>query len=127
MGASAARAGVRLVLDHHYATAIAIRLRDGGHDVVAAIEQGWETESDESLLVICDEEMRVLVTNNVGDLTVIVRRWAVEGRQHAGLVFTSDASMPRGRSTIGRDVEALDALLRSHPMDDAFTDRIHWL
>lgn len=127
MGAPAARAGVKLALDHHYATAIAIQLREQGHDAVAAVEQGWETESDEALLVICEEQRRALLTNNVGDFTVIARRWAVEGRRHAGLVFTSDASMPRSRMTIGRYVETLAGLLRSHPEDGSFIDRTHWL
>ncbi len=118
---------MKVALDHHYATAIAIQLRERGYDAVAAVEQGWETESDEALLVICQEQQRALVTNNVGDFTVIARRWAVEGRPHAGLVFTSDASMPRSRLTIGRYVDALAALLRSHPEDGSFIDRSHWL
>lgn len=127
MGAPAARAGVKLALDHHYATAIAVQLRERGHDAVAAVEQGWETEGDEALLVMCEAQRRALVTNNVGDFTVIARRWAVEGRRHAGLVFTSDASMPRSRRTIGRYVDALDDLLRWHPQDGSFLDRSHWL
>ena len=118
---------MRLALDHHYSTAIAVLLRELGHDVVAAIERGWEAEDDEALLVACEREERALLTNNVGDFVVIARRWAVEGRRHAGLVFTSDASMPRNRDTIGRYAEALDALLASHPKDDALADRTHWL
>lgn len=118
---------MKLALDHHYATAIAVQLRELGHDVVAAVEEGWETEGDEALLVICEEQGRTLVTNNVGDFTVIARRWAVEGRWHAGLVFTSDSSMPRGRGTIGRYVDALDVLVRLHLKDGSFVDRSHWL
>ena len=118
---------MKLVLDHHCATAIAIQIRERGHDAVAAVEQGWETETDESLLVMCEAQRRALVTNNVGDFTVIARQWAVEGRRQAGLVFTSDASMPRSRRTIGRYVNALDDLLRSHPEDGSFIERSHWL
>lgn len=118
---------MKLALDHHYSTSIALKLRERGHDVVAAIERSWEMEDDESLLAICDQDRRALLTNNVADFTTIARRWAVEGRQHSGLMFTSDASMPRNRRTIGRYVTALDKLLRSNPRDDAFTDRVHWL
>ena len=118
---------MRLALDNHYSPVIAQRLRETGHDVVAAVERGWEREDDERILAICAEEARALMTNDVADFTAIHRRWAGDGRAHAGLVFTSDASMPRGRAAIGRFVGAIDALLRLHPGEDAFKDRVHWL
>lgn len=127
MGAPATGAGVKLVLDHHYSTQIVVQLRKRRCDVIAALERGWEQEDDEALLSLCAGEQRALVTNNVADFTVVVRRWALEGRHHAGLIFTSDASLPRGRNTIGRYVEALQGLIRANPGEEAFTDRVHWL
>ena len=127
MGAPATRSRVKLALDHHYSPTIATELRARGHDVIAVIERGWETEPDESLLALCAQDVRAFLTNNVGDFTVIARRWAVEGRQHSGLVLASDASMPRARRTIGRYVEALDALLRANPAPAAFVERVSWL
>ena len=118
---------MRLALDHHYSTAIAIQLRSRGHDVIAVIERGWEAEGDELLLRLCEQEQRGLVTNNVADFMTIARRWAIEGRSHAGLIFSSDASMPRARAAIGLFVRALDDLLSSHAPDDALRDRVHWL
>lgn len=118
---------MKLALDHHYSPQIAIGLRDRGYDVVAAVEKGWESQEDELLLELCEAESRALVTNNVGDFIVIARQWAAQGRQHAGLILTSDASLPRGRDTIGRYIAALDALLAANEADGAFTDRIHWL
>ena len=118
---------MKLALDHHCSTAIATQLRERGFDVAAAIERGWETEDDEALLAVCDREQRALVTNNVGDFTVIVQGWAIEARRHSGLIFSSDVSMPRGRQTIGRYVEVLEELLRANPRDDALTDRVQWL
>jgi hypothetical protein len=118
---------VRLALDNHYSPRIASRLRDKGHDAVAAIERGWEMESDDALLTVGHGEHRALLTNNVADFVVVTRRWAVDGRSHSGLVFTSDASLPRGRNTIGRYVQVLDRLLKSLPDDDALVDQIRWL
>ena len=118
---------MRLALDNHYSPRIATHLRELGHDVVAAIERGWEAEDDEPLLMVCHDERRALVTNDVVDFVAIVRRWVVEGQAHSGLIFTSDDSMPRGRGAIGRYVEALDSLLRANPGVDAFAERVHWL
>jgi hypothetical protein len=113
--------------DRCRSTHIAIRLRERGHDVIAAVERGWEAEDDEALLDLCETDGRALVTNNVAEFMAIARRWAMQGHRHAGLVFTSDASMPRSRDTIGRYVEALDALLKAHPAGNSFADRVHWL
>ncbi len=98
-----------------------------GHDAVAVVERGWHREPDEALHALCVAEQRTLLTNNVGDFMTIVRSWAVRGQQHGGLVFTSDASLPRTHATIGRYVKLLDALLREHPKPEEFVDRIRWL
>jgi predicted nuclease of predicted toxin-antitoxin system len=118
---------VRLALDHHYSLLIAEQFRDRGHDVVAVYERGWHQCSDEELLDRCAADDRVLLTNNVGDFVAIAQRWAAEGRPHAGLVFTSDASLPRTRATIGTYADLLEVLLRDNPGEVAFVDRIHWL
>jgi hypothetical protein len=118
---------VRLALDHHYSQLIAARLRERGYDVVTAYERRWHVLDDEQFLDRCAAERRSLVTNNVRDLATVVQRWAEEGRHHPGLVFTSDASLPRTHATIGTYIARLDELLTAHPGDIAFVDRIHWL
>jgi len=118
---------VRLALDYHYSPLIAEQLRDRGHDVIAARDAGWQAEDDEPLLELCGADRRVLLTNNVADFVVIARRWHAGGLSHHGLVFTSDARLPRTRETIGRYVDAIDVLMREHPSLDGFIDRIHWL
>lgn len=118
---------MRLALDHHYSALIAVELRGRGHDVLAAVERGWQASTDVELLAACAAESRALLTNNVPDFAVLARLWAAEGRAHHGLVFTSDRSLPRTRDTVGRYVALLDALAREHPSDDALLDRIVWL
>jgi hypothetical protein len=127
VGSAAAGASVKLALDHHYSHLIARELRDRGHDVRAVYELGWHQCSDDELLDRCAAAGRALLTNNVGDFIAITQRWAGEGRRHAGVAFTSDASLPRTHATIGTYVDLLQALLSEHPGEDAFVDRIHWL
>jgi hypothetical protein len=116
---------VKLALDHHYATAIADELRARGHDVTTALERGWHAEDDETLLRRCHEGGRALLTNNVADFITIAARWQSTGRSHAGIVFTSDASMPRSKRSIGLFGTALDTLLTAEP--DAITNQLRWL
>lgn len=118
---------MKIALDHHYSRAIAERLREEGHDVVAAVECGWEQVDDETLLGLCEADQRVLVTNNVADFAVIVQRWVEQGRSHPGLIFTSDVSLPRTRATIGKYIELLTALLLNESNSPKWVDRIHWL
>ena len=75
---------------------------------------------------LCATEGLTLITNNVADFERLTRQWGSEGRSHAGLVFTSDGSLPRSRDAIGHWVDRLDDLLRSNP-GDHFADRIQWL
>jgi len=118
---------VKIALDHHYSPVIAEQLRRRGYDAVAAVERGWEREDDEPLLAICAAEQRALVTNNVSDFTTIARQWATQGRSHTGLIFTSDASLPRTRATIGKYVQLHDTLVSEYEHANAFVDRVHWL
>jgi hypothetical protein len=127
MGAAPAGARVRLALDNHYPPVNAVKLRDDGYDVVAAIERSWHREEDEELLSLCARETRALMTNNVGDFMTIARSWLTTGRTHAGLIFTADSSLPRTKQAVGRYLGALTELLDANPKDDAFEDRIHWL
>jgi Domain of unknown function (DUF5615) len=127
MGAPAAGHSVKLMLDHHYPASITEQLRLRGRHVDAALGRGWHREPDEVLLTLCAAEQRTLLTNNVGDFMAIARNWAVSGQHHAGLIFTSHASLPRTHAAIGRYVQLLEALLDEYPDPDEFVDRIHWL
>ena len=118
---------MRLALDHHYSPAIAVALRDQGFDAVTVAQLGAAAEDDEPLLVLCRSEGRVLLTNNVADFAVILRRWQADGRAHHGVVFTSDSAYPRARAGIGVLVHALVALLTAYPEPDSLVDRALWL
>lgn len=118
---------MKLALDHHYSPLIAAKLRERGHDVVAAIDQEWDRLEDEQLLDKCSQQHRALLTKNVADFATIVRDWQAQGKPHGGLIYTSDHRWPRNKQMIGESVRALEEFLNAHPGEDAFTDRVHWL
>lgn len=106
---------------------IAESLRDKGHDAIAIIERGWQLESDESLLSLCRQENRALMTNNVSDFMPIHRLWQAQDLRHAGLILTSDKSLPRTRAGIGACILALETLFATHPATNALADQMLWL
>lgn len=118
---------MRLLLDEHYADEIAERVRERGHDAVTVFERGLKGSEDEALLVLCATERRALVTNNVRDFVPLARAWGAAGREHGGLLLTSDASLPRHRGGIGPLVQALAAVMDAHPGELDLADQVRWL
>jgi hypothetical protein len=43
--------------------------------------------SDAEILAACQEERRVFVTYDQGSIPGLLRHWAAEGRDHAGVIF----------------------------------------
>jgi predicted nuclease of predicted toxin-antitoxin system len=117
---------VKLVVDEMYSPVLAEQLRARGHDVVAVGEvAGLAGASDAALLDWAQRHRRALVTENAADFLPLHAAALQGGEPHAGIVFTSNASFPRGRaSTIGALVRALDTLMRETP--DIETD-VRWL
>ena len=118
---------MRLLLDEHYSPEIAAGLRAGGRDVITVSECGMTGADDQSVLEYAAREGRALLTNNVRHFAPLAERWAAEGRDHSGLMFTSDSSMPRARATIGVYVEALSGLMDAHAGEDALRNAVRWL
>lgn len=118
---------MRLILDEHFHRRIAQQLRDRGHDVVTVAEQGLRGSPDEDLLATAAGLGRALVTNNVADFVGLERRWAAEGLTHAGIIYTSDASLSRGADGIGEAVRRLERELANRPAEDALRNTSVWL
>ncbi len=119
---------MRLCIDELFTDLIARQLRDRGHDVIHVHERpGLSGAPDDVLVEVMAGERRAILTANVADFQQIAMRLAAEGAEHAGMLFTSDRSMPRSRNTTGAFLRALDAYLGEHPADDALANRIDWL
>jgi predicted nuclease of predicted toxin-antitoxin system len=118
---------VKLLLDEHYSNEIAAALRAGGHDAVTVSERGLKGIDDASLLTLATAEARSLMTNNARDFVPLAASWASSGDAHAGVLLTSDSSLPRGRGSIGRYVEILRSLMAANPGERALANQVRWL
>jgi len=118
---------MRLMLDIHHSPKAAERLRQAGHDVLAAAEDPRLTMlADDDLLRVATGDRRALVTENAKDFDRIVRTWASTGEHHAGVVFTSPRRFNRAQSSYPADlVAALGRLLSEPPPDER--NWVHWL
>ena len=82
------------------------------------------TQPHSVILAAAEDEDRVIVTQDLGDFRVLAAAEARSGRPHPALILTSDHRWPRAnRRTLGRLVNALDALLTS----DVAIEGEHWL
>lgn len=118
---------VKLLLDVHHSPRAAERLRDMGHDVVAAAsDHALCSLEEEELLRHSSAEGRAIVTENAKDFGLIVRTWATTGEQHAGVIFTSPRRFHRGSAAYPEDlVVALARLLDAPP--EVEKGWVHWL
>jgi len=118
---------VRLLLDAHHSPQAARRLRDQGHDVVAAADDPvLAALDDEELLRAAARDGRAVVTENARDFDRIVRDWSARGEHHAGAVFTSPRRYHRGSKSYPANlVRALTALVKEQP--ESGQDSVHWL
>ena len=95
--------------------AVAAGLRERGHDVVAVGEQRvLQGLSDRAILSVAQADDRVVVAEDRRDYRRIAAAEARSGQPQTALILTSNRRWPRANPrTVGRLVNALDALLRS--------------
>ena len=114
---------MKLLLDELYSKEIAQKLRDRGHDVCAVTEDpNLVGLGDDELIDRMIEDHRAIMTNNVADFVPLAA-----SKEHYGLIFTSDKSLPRSSKTVGLFVRLLDDLLNDHTGENALYDQIRWL
>lgn len=116
---------MRILLDEMWSPKIAIRLRDLGHDVIAAAERiDLRTKPDVVIFVFAQHDGRCVLTDNVGDFQHQAMLANARGESHHGLIFASSRRYSRHnpRNT-GLIVVALTGLLTS---DLDLTNQEHW-
>lgn len=101
-----------------YSGAIAIELRDRGHDVISVREMdpALAGAPDDEVLRAAVSGGHTLVTENVRDYRPLETALLIDGAHHHGIIYTTDRRFPRGDpQTVGQLVRALDAVLRDVP------------
>ena len=118
---------MRLLLDEMHAPAIADALTEASFDVVAvAADPSLRGSSDADLLDHAAATGRALVTENVGDFSVLAAARAVDGEPHADLIFTNPSRFNRATLAYpGNLIVALRTFLDDPPISgDSW---IRWL
>ena len=90
-------------------------MRESGTDAVSAFEVGMQLASDEEILEYCRGEKRVVLTNNHSDFAQIARNWIIVGRNHCGIIYTSDQSLPRTNASANQIVQRIKMLIATIP------------
>lgn len=86
---------LELLLDENLSPAVAVTLREEGHDVAHVRDRALRGAIDAVVLQKAYDEDRALVTANVADFEKLAR--AVE--LHAGIVFVEDGELTREEQT----------------------------
>jgi predicted nuclease of predicted toxin-antitoxin system len=120
---------VRLLLDEMISPRIARELREQGYDVCAIKKDRPDlaARGDHEIVRQMATERRAIVTNDVADFQAIHDRLLAAGEEHAGLIFTFDATLPRNREATGQWLQTLAQLLAEHPDENPLRNRIHHL
>lgn len=118
---------MRLLLDAHLDPAIALVLRERGHDVISVLELGADRyqAADAELLGFASAEQRAFVTRNIRDFILLHAIWAGQERAHAGIVLIHARTIPEGDR--GAEIAALEKLLQMHPGSEDLADTLVWL
>ena len=88
--------GAPLALDEMFSPAIAVALRDLGHDVIAVAERPeLRAMTDDAVFAWAAGQGRWLVTENVKDFRPILLQALQAGTPILGLVFTTSRAFPR--------------------------------
>lgn len=116
---------MRILLDAHISgRTVGKALIEGGHDV-RALDSEIELEglSDPEVLELAATEDRVLVTANVRDFEPLLREWAGESRQHAGVILVPSTVRNEAFGVLISGVEKTLA----ETAQEEWADRVVWL
>ncbi|MCP3961814.1 MAG: hypothetical protein GY719_28560 [bacterium] len=103
-----------LYTDEDVTDRLAPLLRERGFDAASAAEWGTFELSDEEQLTRATERGFALLTFNRDHFVALARRWAEEGREHAGIVISNQL----GRRQLGELLRRVSRLIDSVPAEE---------
>lgn len=114
---------MKLLLDEQISGKVAGRLRNRGHDVIAATDElGLRSLGDPDLFEVAQQQGRALVTHNRVDFEPIIREYAQVNREHHGLVIVHPTRFPNWQ--FARLAVAIEGLLAAADLGRSF---VIWL
>jgi hypothetical protein len=120
---------LKLLLDEHISPAVAAGIRRHDRRVVVRSMGEWEDgnflgQEDAACLEAAASQRLTLVTYDLRTIPPLLKNWAEEGREHAGVIFVDEKTI--SPADIGSLVQSLVMLVKeAHNWD--WTDRVCFL
>jgi hypothetical protein len=120
---------LKLLLDEHISAEVAVGMRRRDRKLVVFGMVEWEEGSflgqeDSACLRVAAIQKLTLVTYDFRTIPPLLKNWAEEGRQHAGVIFIDEKTI--SPADIGGLVQSLGVLVKEARNWD-WTDRICFL
>ncbi|HLG17762.1 MAG TPA: DUF5615 family PIN-like protein [Blastocatellia bacterium] len=109
----------KLHLNEHLSPRLATELRTRGFDVTSSRDSSLLSKDDEEQMAFAVAEQRAMVTFNFSDFVSIHTKYMAEGRQHWGIILST-------QETTGVLLHRLLGLLNSLHAEDLI-NQIRWL
>ena len=99
--------------DAHISPSVAQQVKEKQPDIIIYCLRDWRNGAllqaeDPLILAAAREEQLSLVTYDQRTIAPLILQWATEGRDHAGIIFVDEKSMPQ--KDIGGKVRAIISL-----------------
>ena len=79
---------IALYTDEDVTARLTVLLRQRGVEAISAAEAGMTGQADEVNLLYATAHRMVLFSFNVRDYVLLARQWALENRQHTGILLS---------------------------------------
>ena len=85
---------IKLLLDEHVWEGLSAVLANAGYDVLHLNHTGKRGSEDDTVLIFASEQGRAVLTYNTRHFVPLAREWYDNGREHTGVVLSSQ--IPQG-------------------------------